>query len=56
MKATDKNKRIRTVPKGAWEGGIINEEKKISKKRHLNEIATDSQGNGYPIFPESQNV
>ena len=51
MKATDKNKRIRTAPKGAWESGIINENKKEhrSKKQQLNDITTDIQGNGYPV-------
>ena len=56
MKATEKNKRIRTAPKGAWESGEINEKKKISKKQHLNEITTDSQGNGYPINQKSQDA
>ena len=54
MKATDKSKRIRTAPKGAWESGIINEEWHRSKRQHLNEITTDSQGNGYPISHKSQ--
>ncbi len=54
MKATDKDKRIRTAPKGAWESGIINEKKSISKKQHLNNITTDIQGNGYPIIRENQ--
>lgn len=54
MKATDKEKRIRTAPKGAWESGIINAKKERSKKQHLDEIATDSQGNGYPVFRKSQ--
>jgi hypothetical protein len=54
MKATDKGKRIRTAPKGAWESGIINEEWHRSKRQHLNEITTDSQGNGYPISHKSQ--
>ncbi|MBD5135813.1 MAG: hypothetical protein HDT39_07610 [Lachnospiraceae bacterium] len=49
MKATDKDKSIPTIPKGTWEGGIINEKKDISKKQHLNDITTDIQGNGYPI-------
>ena len=48
MKATDKSKRIRTVPKGAWEGGIINE------KKNLNDISTDLQGNGYPVSHKNQ--
>lgn len=56
MKATEKNKRIRTAPKGAWESGVINEKKKITKKQHLNEITTDSQGNGYPINQKSQDA
>ena len=25
MKVTDKDKQIRTAPKGAWESGVINE-------------------------------
>ena len=49
MKTADKNKRIRTAPKGAWESGIINEKKNPSAKQHLNDITTDIQGNGYPI-------
>ena len=49
MNVTDKNKRIRTAPKGAWESGEINEDKGTSQKQHLNDITTDSQGNGYPV-------
>ncbi|MBD5556044.1 MAG: hypothetical protein HDQ95_12105 [Roseburia sp.] len=49
MKATDKDKRIRTAPKGAWESGVINEKENHSKKQHLNNITTDIQGNGYPL-------
>lgn len=55
MKATSKNKRIRTFPKGAWESGIINEKRKRSKEQHLNEITTDIQGNGYPVIQDGQN-
>lgn len=54
MKAADKDKGIRTIPKGTWEGGVINERKEVSKKQHLNTITTDSQGNGYPILPKNQ--
>ena len=54
MKATDKHKRIRTAPKGAWEAGVINEEKKTSKKQRLNAITTDLQGNGYPVTKRKQ--
>lgn len=49
MKAADKDKRIHTIPKGAWESGVINEKKNRSEKQHLNDIATDIQGNGYPV-------
>ncbi len=49
MKASNKNKSIRTTPRGAWESGVINNQKKPSQKQHLNDITTDSQGNGYPI-------
>lgn len=54
MKVTDKKKSIRTAPKGAWESGIINEKKNPSKIQHLNEITTDSQGNGYPVLHKNQ--
>ena len=54
MKATDKDKPIRTTPEGAWEGGVINERKKPSKKQHLNDITTDLQGNGYPVSQNKQ--
>ena len=49
MKAADKSKRIHTLPKGAWEGGIIDETENPPQKRHLNDITTDIQGNGYPL-------
>ncbi len=54
MKPTDKEKHIRTAPEGAWESGIINAKKNCSKKQHLNDITTDIQGNGYPIFQKNQ--
>lgn len=54
MKTADKNKRIRTAPKGAWESGIINEKKNRSKKQRLNDITTDLQGNGYPVSHENR--
>ncbi len=53
MKATDKDKSIRTAPKGAWESGVINEKKYRSSKQRLNDITTDSQGNGYPVYEQS---
>ena len=54
MKVTDKDKSIRTAPKGAWESGIINEKKRHSKKQHLNHLTTDLQGNGYPVSRKNQ--
>ncbi|MCI9152059.1 MAG: hypothetical protein HFI42_16640 [Lachnospiraceae bacterium] len=54
MKVTDKDKSIRTAPKGAWESGIINEKKHRSPRQHLNDISTDLQGNGYPISLEKR--
>ncbi len=50
MKASNKNKNIRTIPEGTWESGVIMDKKNYSKKQHLNDIATDIQGNGYPII------
>ena len=49
MKAADKDKRIHTIPKGAWESGMINDKENRSPKQQLNDITTDIQGNGYPI-------
>lgn len=54
MKATDKDKTIHTTPKGAWEGGVVNERKKPSQKQHLDTITTDLQGNGYPVSHKRQ--
>lgn len=56
MKITDRNKRIRTAPKGAWESGIINEKKEHPPKQHLNNITTDIQGNGYPVSHKEQDL
>lgn len=54
MKAAEKDKSIRTAPKGAWESGIINEEKNHFPKEHLNNITTDLQGNGYPLSQKNR--
>lgn len=54
MRATDKDKSIRPAPEGAWESGVINEKKKVSRRKHLNEIMTDAQGNGYPLEQEKR--
>lgn len=49
MKKPFKDKTIRTTPKGAWEGGIINDTGHNHKTAKPDEITTDMQGNGYPI-------
>lgn len=54
MKAAKKDKPIHTIPKGAWESGIISDAKNASPQKHLNDITTDSQGNGYPILQHDQ--
>ena len=54
MKITDKDKPIHTTPKGAWEGGVVNERKKPSEKKNPNDITTDLQGNGYPVSRKKQ--
>ncbi len=54
MKVTDKGKSIRTIPKGAWDSGTINEKRNRSKKQLLNDITTDIQGNGYPVSNKKQ--
>lgn len=54
MKQAEKDKRIRTAPKGAWESGVINEKEHRSKNQHINEITTDIQENGYPVSRKNQ--
>lgn len=49
MKAAQKDKPIHTIPDGAWEAGIINEDHDRKKRQNPNDITTDSQGNGYPV-------
>lgn len=39
---TDKNKSIKTIPKGVWESS------RPSDKRSKSSKSTDLQGNGYP--------
>ncbi|MCM1118032.1 MAG: hypothetical protein NC543_01525 [bacterium] len=55
MKITDKKKPIHTIPNGTWESGLINNKENSSPQKHLNDITTDSQGNGYPIHQNNQN-
>lgn len=48
MKITDKNKPIKTIPKGVWEAEHpINDKNKTEYNSKLNP-STDLQGNGYP--------
>lgn len=47
-KAKDDNP-INTIPKGVYEGGIVNKELRKNKNNHLNDMTTDTQGNGYPV-------
>lgn len=54
MKQAEKNKPIDTIPDGAWEAGIINEDRDRKKQKNPNEITTDSQGNGYPVCRHRQ--
>ncbi len=49
MKPADKDKPIRTVPKGAWEGGIASLKKDQPVHPDPNDLTTDAQGNGYPV-------
>lgn len=45
MKFTDKDKPIKTIPKGVWESSRPDSEKKKSDSATE---TTDLQGNGYP--------
>lgn len=42
MKASGKQKSVKTIPKGVWESSRPNDKKGKS-------ITTDLQGNGYPL-------
>lgn len=54
MKMAEKDKPIHTTPKGVWEGSTTFEKEHTTKEKHLNEISTDNQGNGYPISQKKQ--
>ncbi len=54
MKQSESDKPTRTAPKGVWEGSIPGKKAKQSEREHLNEITTDSQGNGYPVDSSKQ--
>lgn len=49
MKRAEYDKAIHTIPKGVYEGGQVHVPEKTDKQKHLNEISTDIQGNGYLI-------
>lgn len=48
MKKAKDDHKINTIPKGAYEGGVINQELRKNKNNSLNDITTDAQHNGYP--------
>ncbi len=48
MKKAKGDNPINTIPKGVYEGGVINKEIRKNKNNELNDISTDTQGNGYP--------
>lgn len=50
MKATDKKKPVRTIPKGVWESSRPVEQNKTKQSN----ISTDLQGNGYPDNGQSK--
>ena len=47
MKQPFRDKKIETIPKGVYEGGIINEKVHQTKTSSENECAKDFQNNGY---------
>ena len=49
MKKARDDKPVHTIPKGAYESGNINAELRKNKNNKLNDITTDSNGNGYPV-------
>ncbi len=54
MKMAEKEKPIPTTPEGVWEGSTTLKKEHKTKVEHLNEVSTDSQGNGYPISQKKQ--
>ncbi len=49
MKKAKDDTPINTIPKGVYESGTINIDLRKNKNNHINDISTDSQGNGYPL-------
>lgn len=55
MKKARDDKPIQTIPKGAYEAGVINPA--LRKSKHdINDITTDLQGNGYPVSPSKNKM
>ncbi len=54
MKAVDSKKPVQTIPDGVWESSHAVGKKKEQDSDHLQNAATDLQGNGYPV-PKSSN-
>ena len=49
MKEAEKDKPVRTIPNGVWEGSRPGKQENQSETRYVNKQTTDAQGNGYPI-------
>lgn len=47
MKFAEKDKPIRTIPKGVWESSRPSDDKEKDKEQNIT-TTTDLQGNGYP--------
>ncbi len=54
MKQAESDKPIHTIPNGVWESSRPYKKKPKAKDEHLNEITTDTQGNGYPVSNNSR--
>lgn len=54
MKEAEKDKPVRTIPKGVWEASRPDKEENKSEARYVNKQTTDAQGNGYPISPKPE--
>lgn len=54
MKQAESDKPVHAIPNGVWESSTPHKKKPKTKNEHLNEIATDAQGNGYPVSNSRQ--
>lgn len=55
MRDNKDDKRLRTIPEGMYEAGIMNREVRKNKSRGVNDLTTDAQGNGYPVQENKKN-